>query len=891
MPSSRPVLTLIDASGFVFRAYHAITNLSTSRGVPTNAVYGFTRMLLKTLREMKPTHVALAFDKESRTGRQEIDPTYKANREGPPPDLPHQFGLVRQVVDALRVPVLEYAGWEADDVIGTLALAAKQQGFDVQIVTGDKDFMQLVDERVSLYDPMLDRHTGPREVRERLGIEPGQMRDYLALVGDPIDNVPKVPGIGPKTAAELIQQFGSVEALLSRLEEVKKPKIREAIEQHREGVLRAKTLVTFRTDLPVETDASRFIRQPIDGEKSRALFTELEFYKLLQEMPPSPDAAAARPMGRTVVVADRDALVGLADSIRAHGRMALVPAHDGPPATAPLVGLGVAAGDTAAYVSLDHHGLGARRLSREDLRSVLGPLLSDPRLPKDAHDAKALALLLLGVGLELQGLDGDVELLSYLLNASRREHALADLARERLHLELPVPYDAAAARRAGSGLGDRPPEEVAEAFGQRAQAVERLAPGLWRDIESAKLTGLARELELPLIAVLTRIERHGIQVDRKVLGDLSRDVDAQCAAQEQELHRLAGRAFNVNSNAQLAQVLYTDLALPVLKKGKTGPSTDAEVLEKLAGKHPLPRALLEYRTLSKLKSTYLDALVPLIGPDGRLHTTFHQAATATGRLSSSDPNLQNIPVRTDVGRAIRQAFVAEPGWKLISADYSQIELRILAHVSEDPGLLSAFQAREDVHQRTAAEVFGVSPGEVTADQRRVAKMVNFGIAYGLSPHGLSTRLDIPHEEAASIIDRYFARYAGIRRYLEETIERARRTGSVETLFGRRRLMDDLHSSNWATAQAAERAAINMPIQGTAADLIKMAMLRIDHRLRETGLRTRMLLQVHDELLFETPEDEVDRAVELARSSMMGVAQLRVPLEVEVGLGQSWADAH
>src|SRR5215468_9299652 len=363
MPTSRPVLTLIDASGFVFRAYHAIANLSTSRGVPTNAVYGFTRMLLKTLREMRPTHLALAFDKESRSGRQEIDPTYKANREGPPPDLPHQFTLVRQVLDALRVPVLEFAGWEADDVIGTLALAAKQQGFDVQIVTGDKDFMQLVDDRVSLYDPMLDRHTGPREVKERLGIEPGQMRDYLALVGDPIDNVPKVPGIGPKTAAELIQQFGSVEAMLERLDEVKKPKIREALEQHREGVLRAKTLVTFRTDLPVETDASHFARQPIDGEKARALFTELEFYKLLQEMPPSPDAAAIRPMGKTAVISDRESMVGLVDAIRAHGRVALVPAHDGPPATSPLVGLGVAAGDTAAYVSLDHHGLGARRLS------------------------------------------------------------------------------------------------------------------------------------------------------------------------------------------------------------------------------------------------------------------------------------------------------------------------------------------------------------------------------------------------------------------------------------------------------------------------------------------------------------------------------------------------
>ena len=891
MPSPRPVLTLIDASGFVFRAYHAIANLSTSRGVPTNAAYGFTRMLLKTLREMNPTHVALAFDKESRSGRQEIDPTYKANREGPPPDLPHQFGLIRQILDALRVPVLEYAGWEADDVIGTLTLAAKEQGYDVRIVTGDKDFMQLVDERVSLYDPMLDRHTGPREVRERLGIEPAQMRDYLALVGDPIDNVPKVPGVGPKTAAELIQQFGSVENLLDRLDEVKKPKIREALEQSRESARRAKQLVTFRTDLPVETDVQRFARQPIDGERARALFTELEFYKLLQEMPPSPDAASVRPMGKTRVVVERPELEAVAEEVRRHGRLALVPAHDGAPATAPLVGLAVAAGESAAYLSLDHRGLGARTLSREDLRSVLGPLLADPRIDKEAHDAKALSLLLLGAGMELRGLGTDVELLSYLLNASRREHALADLARERLHLELPVPYDAAAARRAGSGLADRPPEEVAEAFGQRAQAVERLGPGLWRDVESARLASLARELELPLIPVLTRMERQGVKVDLEVLGALSRDVDAQCLAQEQQLHALAGRAFNVNSNAQLAQVLYTELKLPVLKKGKTGPSTDAEVLEKLAEKHPLPRALLEYRTLSKLKSTYLDALVPLVGPDGRLHTTFHQAATATGRLSSSDPNLQNIPVRTDVGRAIRRAFVAEAGWKLISADYSQIELRILAHVSEDPGLLEAFRAREDVHVRTAAEVFGVTPGEVTAEQRRVAKMVNFGIAYGLSPHGLSTRLDIPHEEAASIIERYFARYVGIRRYLEDTVERARRTGSVETLFGRRRLMDDLHSSNWATAQAAERAAINMPIQGTAADLIKMAMLRIDHALMERGLRTRMLLQVHDELLFEAPEGELDRAVELARESMMGVAQLRVPLEVEVGVGNSWAEAH
>ena len=478
-----------------------------------------------------------------------------------------------------------------------------------------------------------------------------------------------------------------------------------------------------------------------------------------------------------------------------------------------------------------------------------------------------------------------------MLNPSRREHALEDLARERLRLELPPALQTAAGRKEAAGLVDRFSEEVAEAFGARAQAVRQLAKQLWPEVDGAQLGALAKTLELPLVPVLSRMERFGVRVDQSVLADISRDVDGQCASQEAELQRLAGHEFNVNSNAQLAQVLYSELNLPVLKRGKTGPSTDADVLEKLAEHHPLPRVLLDYRTLSKLKSTYLDALGPLIAVDGRLHTTFHQAATATGRLSSSDPNLQNIPIRTDIGRSIRRAFVADPGAKLLSADYSQIELRILAHIAEDKALVEAFRADEDVHVRTAAEVFGVSPEHVSGEQRRVAKMVNFGIAYGLSPYGLATRLDIPQEEAAAIIERYFARYTGIRRYLEETVAKARRTGVVETLFGRRRLMEDLHSANRATAQAAERAAINMPIQGTAADLIKMAMLRIDTDLRERGLRTRMLLQVHDELLLEAPEAEVEEASVLVRTSMAGVAQLRVPLRVDLGVGQSWADAH
>ncbi|MGO9831930.1 MAG: DNA polymerase I, partial [Myxococcaceae bacterium] len=880
-----PLLTLIDASGFIFRAYHAIQSLSTSRGVPTNAVYGFTRMLLKTIRELQPTHLALCFDKESRTGRQEIDPSYKANRPGPPPDLIPQFELVRRVVQVLQVPVLEFAGWEADDVIATLVRAAREQGYRVQVVTGDKDLVQLVNDQVSLYDPMFDRHTGPKEARERFGVAPGQMRDYLALVGDPIDNVAKVPGIGPKTAVELIQEFGDVETLLAQVDRVKKPKTREALRSHADSLRRSKQLVSVRDDLPIDTDISQLERRPILGEAARALFTELEFYKLLQEMPASPQPALA--LRQTRVVRRAEELAPVLEALRRSGA-AVVPAFYGHAATGKLVGLALAFDEDVVYLPLGHQG---ENLPLADFQTLLGPLLADPSVGKDGHDLKTLGNLLGTLGVELAGVRGDVELLSYLLNPSRREHALEDLARERLRLELPPALQTAAGRKEAASLGERFSEEVAEGFGARAQAVRRLAAQLWTEVDSAQLGQLARTLELPLVSVLSRMERFGVRIDRDVLGTISREVDGQCVAQEAELQRLAGHEFNVNSNAQLAQVLYSELKLPVLKRGKTGPSTDADVLEKLAEQHPLPKVLLDYRMLSKLKSTYLDALGPLVATDGRLHTTFHQAATATGRLSSSDPNLQNIPIRTDIGRSIRRAFVADPGWSLLSADYSQIELRILAHIAQDPALLEAFLADEDVHQRTAAEVFGVPPAQVSGEQRRVAKMVNFGIAYGLSPYGLATRLDIPQEEAAAIIERYFARYTGIRRYLEETVAQARRTGVVETLFGRRRLMEDLHSANRATAQAAERAAINMPIQGTAADLIKMAMLRIDTTLRERGLRSRMLLQVHDELLLEAPAEELEETSALVRTAMAGVATLRVPLRVDLGVGKSWADAH
>ncbi len=886
--SSERSVTLIDASGYIFRAYHALPSLTTSKGVPTHAVLGFTRMLLKLLREQNPTHVALCFDKESRKGRLEIDPNYKANREAPPDDLITQFELIRKVAAVLELPIIEVAGWEADDVIGTLAERAKAEGWRVNVLTSDKDFIQIIDDgRVELWDPVNDRPITSKEATAKYGVTPAQMRDYLALVGDAIDNVAKVPGIGPKTAVELVQQFGDVETLIARVDEVKKPKIREAIRANAETLRRAKQLVSFKLDLPLDVRFEDLKRRPIHQAEARALFSELEFFRLIQEMPAAEPTALSQ---STELVSERAALEQVAKTIAETQEVAVVPAFEGLPHRATLLGLGLAlkTGRTV-YVPLAHAS--GAQASREDVRETLGPVFADGSVKKSGHDLKSLSHVLFSIGIELDGAEGDVELLSYLLNPSRREHALSDLARERLRAELPLSPGAVPAGKRQHPLAEAMPADAATVFGAWADAARRMAPELWEETERVGLGQVARDMEFPLLPVLARMERAGVRVDLDVLKQVSGKVDALCETHLKAIYAHAGREFNVGSPPQLAQVLFQDLKLPVLKRGKTGPSTDQEVLEKLAESHPLPRAVIEYRNVAKLKSTYLDTLPHLLGTDGRVHTTFHQAAAATGRLSSSDPNLQNIPIRSELGREIRRAFVPEQGSVLVSADYSQIELRILAHIAGDVALVEAFTQDADVHTRTAAEVFGVPPEEVTADHRRAAKMVNYGIAYGLSPHGLSTRLDIPVEEAKSIIDRYFARYTGIHQYLEETVAKAKKHGFVETLFGRRRYMPDISSRNRNIAMAAERAAINMPIQGTAADLIKIAMLRIDERLKREGRGARMLLQVHDELLFEAPEAEAEATRQLAVETMSSVAEFRVPLKVEVGVGASWADAH
>jgi DNA polymerase-1 len=686
--------------------------------------------------------------------------------------------------------------------------------------------------------------------------------------------------VGPKTAADLLAQFGSIEAMLSRLDEVPKPKIREALKANVEQLQRAFKLVSFRHDLPLEVTPESLVRQEIHQTEARAMFTELEFFRLVNEMP----AAKATPLRQEAsLVVDRAGLDALVVALATATRVAVAPAWEGDsPWSASVSGLGLVIGGGGCFY-VDRASVG------EAFGQVLGPALAREGLQLLAHDAKTLAHLLAHAGLTV-AMATDIELLSYLMNPSRKEHALADLARERLRTELP-PWPDGLSGRGKAALGEIALERRASMFGAAADAVERLTDDLWLEAETLGLAPLARELEFPLIPVLAKMESAGVLIDRAALATISVQVDASVETMLSEVYRLAGHEFNVGSPLQLAQVLYEELKLPVLKKNKTGPSTDHEVLERLAEEHPLPRAIIEYRNVAKLKSTYLDTLPNLVAADGRVRTTLHQAAAATGRLTSTNPNLQNIPVRTELGRQIRRAFVAPEGSVLVSADYSQVELRILAHISGDEGLIAAFEAGSDVHARTAAEVYGVPLAEVTAEQRRAAKMVNYGIAYGLSPHGLATRLNVKTDEAKSIIDRYFERFPGIAGYVTGTIEKARKLGYVESLFGRRRSMPDLVSKNRAVSMAAERAAINMPIQGTAADLVKRAMLTLDRRLPAEGFEGRMLLQVHDELLFEAPEAEAKRLGEVARQVMESVATLDVPLVVDVGIGRSWAEAH
>jgi DNA polymerase-1 len=887
--SGRGGLFLIDTPGFIFRAYHALPSLSTATGEPTGAVYGFCNMLLRLLDDHQPTHVAAVFDSgRASTFRREIYPEYKANRPEPPDDLKSQFPLVIEILSGFRIPTLQLPFFEADDIIATLAKWGREAGMPVTVVSSDKDLMQLADESIQLLDTMKDRVFDREGVFEKFGVYPEQLGDYLALVGDSSDNVPGVPGVGPKTATKLLTEHGDLETVLAAAEKVKGKKLSQNLKEHGEAARLSRRLVELRTDCPLDLTLEDLARQDPDSTFLWRRFGELEFGRL------RPRIASPKERDRSAYtcIKNRAQLEAVVAEIRQSGKLALwVEPTSRQPAHAALVGLALSwAEQKACYLPLSHVYLGApQQLPLGELAEVLGPILTDERIEKVTHDSKLLFGLCARFELPISGIDCDTLLCSYLIDPSRAAHDLPTLVLD----ELGWTMLARSAVIGKSPIDESMVETAAPLCAERADATLALA-AVYKErlAQSEKLAWLDREVERPLSRVLAKMELAGCLICVDILRQLSSELSRSLETLQADVQQQAGWAVNINSPKQLQKLLFEQLGLSTGRKTKTGFSTDSDVLADLALEHPIAAQIEEYRVLSKLRSTYLDALPSLVNRrTGRVHTSYNQAVTATGRLSSSDPNLQNIPIRTDIGRSIRAAFVPKEGRVLLSADYSQIELRILAHLSEDPVLVDAFVSEQDVHVRTAAEVFGVDPKDVSADQRRVAKAVNFGVVYGQTDWGLAKQLRISKAEAGRYIEGYFERYAGVKAFMEETIATAKTERVVRTLLGRRRPLPDINSRRYAARNYAERIARNTPIQGTAADLMKVAMIRVDRALQASDLDISMILTVHDELVFEVEPAVCERAAELIREAMVSVHQLAVPLKVDIAWGASWAEAH
>ena len=905
--TTRPRVFLIDAMSFIFRAYHAMARqrpMSTRTGIPTAAVYVFVNMLRKLRADFNPEYLAAVFDVagptfrdekggavasirkfdiKTQTFKDEAYGGYKANRAAMPPDLAQQVPYIRRALEAYLIPIMEQSGFEADDVLGTLARKAAAASHPVYVVSSDKDMLQLVDDKICVLNPPKDNLIcDVAKVEEVLGVRPAQVIDVMALRGDAIDNIPGAPGIGDKGSVEIIRRFGTLERALEHAAEVERKTYRESLLNNRDQILYSKEQVTIDTNVPIELDLEAMIAREPDAEACRKLFTELEFTTLLGEV-----AAPTADWGKTHY-AKTDSAEEIAALLtkRKQGSLLAIAVHTAEPestsaeedeetpdaedtGTLPFaVAPSPAKVVPETTIALSVEPGRALAISFKAQTPHLRAVLSDPAVPKAVHDAKAAMRLLTALGAELGGVSDDPQLYSYLLNPTYTSHRLSDLALRRFNYKL-------------SG-------DVAEA----ADVTARLAADLRREVEEAGFMKVYQEMDLPLVAVLARMEEAGVKIDSHVLAQMSSRLERECDVKAKEIHQLAGVEFNINSPKQLGDVLFNKLNLPKpvkYGKGKTI-STAVDVLEELALTHEVPKLVLEYRQLSKLKSTYVDALPALLHHGtGRLHTTFNQTGTATGRLSSNNPNLQNIPIRTELGREIRAAFIAEPGNLLLAADYSQIELRLLAHFSGDELLVEAFRRGDDIHALTAAQVFGVPPMLIDAEHRRRAKAVNFGIVYGLSPFGLAQQLGIEQREAKKFIDAYFEKYKSVRKFIDATLEQARRDQSVKTLFGRVRPIPDIHSRNPNMRGFAERTAVNTPLQGTAADLIKIAMIRIDTELRKRRLKSKMTLQVHDELVFEVPETEIEIMRPLVKEMMEEVHPLRVPLLIEVGVGKNWRD--
>jgi DNA polymerase-1 len=879
----KPLLALVDGSNYLYRAYYGIPALTNSKGFPTNAIYGFTTMLLKLLRDLDPDYVVVTFDLKGPTTRHGEFEDYKATRKPMPDDLIPQVPFIKDIIRGFSICVLEQQGIEADDLIGTLTVQASKKGWRTAVISGDKDLMQLVDDHVTMVDTMKDKTYDATAVKEKFGVGPDKVVEILGLMGDTSDNIPGVPGIGPKTAKRLIEEYGSVDAVIENAERLHNVKLRESFRQYADQARLSRQLALIRTDIDLNMHLEDTARREPDKEALTRLFSEFEFSSLLQQIKTN----AVKPVKACKVVADSVALAELAAKLQGKAEIACeIIWEKNPPQE--LIGLSFNAGGELFYLPIGHTNA-KQQLAAQEVFAVLAPVFANTAVKKYAYDLKTTLTAMPDLDLR-SGVD--LQLAAYLLDPARHSYELNEVAWEYLHERIAAPNDVAGGKGKTYPLALVPMDKMAAYAGERVEALLNMALPVKDRLEETGGASLYRDVEMPLLFTLAAMEKKGVLVDAALLKQMSEELGLLLSLSEEKIHRLAGEKFNINSPKQLQTILFEKLKLPKGKKTKEGYSTDVDVLSDLARSHELPAEILAYRSLAKLKSTYVDALPALINPQtGRIHTSYNQTVAATGRLSSSNPNLQNIPIRTLEGKRIRQAFVAEPGSVLISADYSQIELRVLAHLCEDETLLEAFASDEDIHTRTASDVFGVFPQMVSPDMRRQAKVINFGILYGMSAFGLAKELGVSLKTAQAYIDGYFARYQKVRNYLDGILEGARRDGYVCTILNRRRYLPELKSQIPSVRQFAERMAINAPIQGSAADLIKVAMVNIDHLLTQKNLASRLIMQVHDELVVEAPVEEKEEVMALVKKEMEEVIKLKVPLKVEIACGHNWDEAH
>jgi len=847
-------------------------------------------MLLKVIKDKAPDRLAIVFDPKGPTRRHGEYKEYKAHRPPMPKDLVPQIPYIHKLVEAFRIPVFVIEGQEADDVIATLARKAEPRGMEITIVTGDKDILQLVGPHIKVYDTLKEKVYEPRDVEERFSVPPDRVVEIMGLMGDAADNIPGVPGIGEKTAQVLIKQYRTIDNLLAHTHEITKPKLKQSLIEHADLARLSRELAILRSDVPIEIDYEDLKLKAPDSPALLKIFKELEFTALLKHViqEPEPDVDYHTVLDEQVF---QDLMSTLASSEEFCFDTETTSLD---PMQAELVGISFAVRPHQAYyVPVGHSYPGApKQISLDIVLGALKPIMGNPAIRKIGQNIKYDLLVLGHYGLQVKGISFDTMIASYLLNPGKPSHGMDALALEYLNYKTITYAEVTGSGKKQIGFADVDVQTATRYSGEDADITLRLKETLAPLLREQNLERLFLDMEMPLMEVLADMERIGVKINADFLKLMSTKLGSEMAGIEKTIYEMAGTEFNINSPKQLAEILFVKLGLTPTKKTKTGFSTNVDVLEELAPVHPLPAEILKYRTLAKLKSTYIDALPLMINPKtGRLHTSLNQTVTATGRLSSSEPNLQNIPIRTDVGREIRQAFIAERGAILLSADYSQIELRVLAHMSGDPALIKTFQNNEDVHTRTASEIFGLTPEEITAEMRRKAKAVNFGIIYGISAFGLAQDIGVSNAEAKRYIDNYFARYPRVREFIDHTITEAKKNGYVSTLFGRRRFIPELASSSVAVRNFGERMAINTPIQGTAADLIKLAMINIQKRLSRKDLRSQMILQVHDELVFEVPDREIDKMKTLVREEMEGVLTLSVPIRVDMGMGKNWDEAH